>query len=52
MGKFFEIASEVVTGIIGLAIVAVLVVNGGKTAQVAKASTSGFANMVGTAEKG
>ena len=52
MGKVVEIFSEVVTGVLALAIVAVLVKNGNQTASVVKASTGGFANMVGTAEKG
>ena len=52
MNKFWEIASEIVTGIIGLAVVAVLIVNGTKTSSVINASTGGFANMVGTAESG
>ena len=52
MKNFWEIVGEVVTGIIGLAILAVLVVNGGNTANVISSATGGFSNMVGTAEKG
>ncbi len=52
MGEFGREIGAVAMAIIGLAIIAVLVRQGSQTAGVISASTSGFANVLGTAMGG
>lgn len=49
MGKTGEVISLIAVGVIGLAIVAVLVAQKANTSSVISAATGGFANILGAA---